>query len=233
MKDAAALAARGEPHGTVVVAEEQSAGIGRQGHAWYSEPGAGLYISIILRLPLVLDGLPVLTMALGLAAQKAVNQTAGVDCDVRWPNDLLLNGKKLAGILVQTSDSALIAGIGLNVSQTAFPDNLSPIATSLLIETSKEHSKEALLESIVAESLEHSRILAEQGTGPILEQFAIHSSYVDGKAVDVDLGDRTISGITAGLDGKGFLRVDTGSGIETIITGGVRPQAVARKNVRA
>jgi BirA family biotin operon repressor/biotin-[acetyl-CoA-carboxylase] ligase len=233
MKDASALAARGEPHGTVVVAEEQSAGVGRQGHAWLSEHGAGLYISIILRLPLTLDGLPVLTMALGLAVQQAVNRVAGVSCDLRWPNDLLLNEKKLAGILVQTTEGGLIAGIGLNVNQTAFPDDLSAIATSLLIETRAEHSKDALLDGIVAESLEYARLLAEEGTGPILEQFGTRSSYVSGKAVDVDLGDRVISGITSGLDQKGFLLVDTGNGIETIITGGVRPQAVARKKVRA
>src|SRR5690242_18681363 len=105
MKDAAALAARGEPHGTVVVAEEQTAGIGRHGHSWYSGSTGGLYLSIILRLPLAADLLPVLTMALGLAAQRAVDEIADVTCDIRWPNDLLLNEKKVAGILVQAADT--------------------------------------------------------------------------------------------------------------------------------
>jgi len=233
MKDAAILAAQGEPHGTVVVAEEQSTGIGRQGHTWHSEPGAGLYISIILRLPLAPDALPVLTMALGLAVQRAVRLVAGADCDIRWPNDLLLNEKKVAGILVQSTEAALIAGIGLNVSQKNFPGDLSQTATSLLIATGKEHSKDALLDQIVDDSIHYARVLAERGIAPILEQFATRSSYVNGKAVDVDVGDRAITGITAGLDEKGFLRVDTGDRIETIISGGVRPQALARKNVRA
>ena len=105
MKDAAALAARGEPHGTVVVAETQTAGIGRHGHSWHSESAGGLYLSIILRLPLAPDALPVLTMALGLAAQRAVDDVAGVACDLRWPNDLLLNDKKVAGIMVQAADA--------------------------------------------------------------------------------------------------------------------------------
>src|ERR1700689_1270534 len=107
MTDAAKLAARGEPHGTVVVAEVQTAGIGRQGHSWYSESGGGLYLSIILRLPLSPDAIPVLTMALGLGTQHAVGTLCGVRCDIRWPNDLLLNEKKLAGILVQTADKGV------------------------------------------------------------------------------------------------------------------------------
>src|SRR5579863_5832129 len=181
MKDAASLAARGEPHGTVVVAETQTAGIGRHGHSWHSEAGGGLYLSIILRLPLPADTLPVLTMALGLAAQRAVDCVAGVACDLRWPNDLLLNERKLAGILVQATDAAetkgaLIAGIGVNVNQTDFPPEIRSIATSLRIETGQEHSKDALLDRIVAESLGYANLLADRGRGPVIEQFEARSS---------------------------------------------------------
>jgi BirA family biotin operon repressor/biotin-[acetyl-CoA-carboxylase] ligase len=230
MKDAAGLAARGEPHGTVVVAEAQTAGIGRHGHSWYSESGGGLYLSIILRLPLAPDALPVLTMALGLATQCAVDDIAGVSCDLRWPNDLLLNDKKLAGIMVQATDlpgtkGVLIAGIGLNVNQPAFPPELRTIATSLRIETGVEHSKEALLDRIVAESLKYASLLADRGKAPILRQFEARSSYVSGKSVEVDGSNRTIAGITAGLDENGFLLVRTATGTETIVTGGVRPRA--------
>jgi BirA family transcriptional regulator, biotin operon repressor / biotin---[acetyl-CoA-carboxylase] ligase len=233
MKDAAALAARGEPHGTVVVAETQTEGIGRHGHSWHSESTGGLYLSIVLRLPLTPEALPVLAMALGLAAQRAVDDVAGVACDLRWPNDVLLNEKKLAGILVQAADNAVIAGIGLNVNQSAFPEELSSIATSLLLETGKEHSKEELLERIVMESLRYAGLLADRGKGPILREFEAHSSYVRGKPVDVESSDRIVTGVTAGLDENGFLLVRTLEGIETIVAGGVRPQAVARKNVRA
>jgi BirA family biotin operon repressor/biotin-[acetyl-CoA-carboxylase] ligase len=246
MKDAAALAARGEAHGTVVVAEEQTAGIGRHGHSWHSESTGGLYLSIVLRTVLTADALPVLTMALGLAVQRAVNDVAGVACDLRWPNDLLLNEKKIGGIMVQTADAqaarcALIAGIGVNVNQTALPEEIGSIATSLRIETGKEYSKDALLDRIVAESLSYASLLAERGSGPIFEQFRARSSYVFGKPVEVEAGDRTITGVTAGLDARGFLLVETADGtMHTIVAGGVRPsrvtadhQAIARKNVLA
>lgn len=223
MKDAANLAARGEAHGTVVVAEEQTAGIGRHGHSWHSEMGAGLYLSIILRLPLPPDAIPVLTMALGLATQRAIEDACGVRCDIRWPNDLILNERKLAGIMVQAVEKGvLIAGIGVNVNQSDFPEELRPIATSLRIETGHEHEKEALLERIVAGSLTWAALLECVGKGDVLKQFEAQSSYARGKAVEVNDGNRIFSGLTAGLDENGFLRVETATGIETVMAGGVR-----------
>jgi BirA family transcriptional regulator, biotin operon repressor / biotin---[acetyl-CoA-carboxylase] ligase len=233
MKDAAALAARGEPHGTVVVAETQTEGIGRHGHSWHSESTGGLYLSMILRLTMTPEALPVVAMALGLAVQRAIDDVAGIACDLRWPNDVLLNEKKLAGILVQTADSAVIAGIGVNVNQAGFPEELRSIATSLLLETGEEHSKEELLGRIVMESLRYAGLLADRGKRPILREFEARSSYVRGKSVDVESGDRVVTGVTEGLDENGFLLVRTLDGIETIVAGGVRPQAMARKNVRA
>jgi len=224
MKDAASLAARNEPHGTVVVAEEQTAGIGRHGHSWHSEPGEGLYLSIVLRPALSADTLPVLTMALGLAVARAVDDLCGVACDIRWPNDLLLNERKLAGVMVQMADKgALIAGIGVNVNQAAFPEGLRSIATSLRIETGRMQPKEELLDRIVAEALRYTALLAERGKRPVFEEFTARSSYVRGKAVEVDTGERIFSGITAGLDDNGFLRVEMATGIETVLAGGVRP----------
>ena len=220
MKDAAALAARGEPHGTVVIADSQTAGVGRQGHEWHSEDTGGLYISIVLRLPLASSLMPILTMALGLAVQRAVNDIAQVPTDLRWPNDVLLNDRKLAGILAQAAEGALIAGIGLNVNQTAFPESLREIATSLKIETGREHSKDTLADRIVAESLRYSALLAQNGKREILRRFEECSTWPRGKAVEVD---GKIRGVTAGLDPDGFLLVQTPSKLETIIAGGVRP----------
>jgi BirA family biotin operon repressor/biotin-[acetyl-CoA-carboxylase] ligase len=225
MKDAAALAARGEPHGTVVVAEEQTAGIGRHGHFWHSESHGGLYLSIILRPNLPPNSLPVLTMALGIAAHKAVTDVTAVDCDLRWPNDLMLNKRKIAGALVQSADSALIAGVGMNVNQTDFPERLAGIATSLCIETGREFSKETLFEAVLANALDYTRCLEEQGVAPILVEFGARSSYVKGKLVEVALDGRNIEGVTAGLDEHGFLRVQTATGVETILAGGVRERS--------
>lgn len=224
MKHAAQLAAAGDPHGTVVVAEEQTEGIGRHGHSWESQLG-GLYLSIILRLELDPALLPILTMALGLAVHRAINDMTDFACDLRWPNDVLLNEKKVAGTIVHAIDGGtLIAGIGVNVNQTAFPPELEAIATSLRVESGEVHSKHRLFERIVGESLRYANLVAARGKGPILRQFEAQSSYVRGKAVQVDAGDRMITGVTAGLDENGFLRVRTLEGsIETIMSGGVRP----------
>ncbi len=225
MKDAAAMAARGDPHGTVVAADRQTAGIGRHGHSWYSESTGGLYLSIIMRLKLAADVLPVLTMALGLATQRALNDVADVACDLRWPNDVLLNERKVAGIMVQggdAPDAALIAGIGVNVNQIEFPAELRDIATSLRRETGREWSKEAVLDRVVAESLKSAELLAARGKRAILDDFEANSSYTRGKHVEVEMNGERIGGVTAGLDENGYLRVQTAHGVETIVTGGVR-----------
>jgi BirA family transcriptional regulator, biotin operon repressor / biotin---[acetyl-CoA-carboxylase] ligase len=221
MRDAAALAASGCAHGTAVVAEEQTAGIGRHGHSWHSEPGAGLYVSVVLRLP---ETSPILTLALGLAAVDAIRSVAGVVCDLRWPNDVLVGERKVAGIIVQMADSAAIAGIGINVNHAGFPAELTDLATSLRIQKGRPVDKEMLLESLLASIDDWCEILRSGGNTALLKMFSGGSSYVSGKRVKVDLGGRTIEGVTVGLDDAGFLRVRRTDGvIETILAGGVRP----------
>ena len=214
MKDAAVLAANGEPHGTAIVAERQTGGIGRHGHSWHSESPGGLYLSMVLRLRTAAS--PALTMALGLAVQRSVDDVTGVTTDLRWPNDVMLNERKLAGILVQAAEGgALIAGIGVNVNQSSFPEDLAAIATSLKIETGKDHDKEALLNRVIAESLRYAAMTKPE----ILRQFEERSTYIKGKSVTVD---GRIKGVTAGLDPNGFLLLRTDAGIQTILTGGLR-----------
>jgi BirA family biotin operon repressor/biotin-[acetyl-CoA-carboxylase] ligase len=214
MVDATCLARQGAGHGTAVVAEEQTAGIGRHGHSWHSEPGAGLYLSIVLRLP---AAAPTLTMALGLAVQRAIDDTAQVSTDLRWPNDVMLNERKLAGIMVQSADpGVLIAGIGVNVNHSAFPDDISALATSLKLETGHAHDKESLMQRVLAECLRYVQL----DKAEVLRRFEQHSSYIKGKSVIVD---EKLRGVTAGLDPNGFLLLRTETGIETILAGGVRP----------
>src|ERR1700694_4008507 len=135
MREAAILAAQGAEHGTAVVADEQTAGIGRHGHSWHSEPRSGLYVSIILRMP---QAPPLLTLALGLATQDAIRNSTGLVADLRWPNDLLIAEKKVAGILVQMSEHAVIAGIGINVNHRTFPQEIASVATSLRQQSGRE-----------------------------------------------------------------------------------------------
>lgn len=193
--------------GRIVGAEEQTAGIGRHGRKWISEPGAGLYVSIVLAA----KPTPVIMLSLGLAVRQAIG------CgDLRWPNDVLLNGKKCAGVLAQLDGDSIIAGIGINVSQTEFPDDLETPATSLLLE-GVNISREDLLVALVNAVDRYTRLSSEE----ILRQFTNASSYVSGKRVRVEAG---LEGVTCGLDPAGFLRVREDNGAETtVLAGGVRP----------
>jgi BirA family biotin operon repressor/biotin-[acetyl-CoA-carboxylase] ligase len=224
MLAAAELASRGVASGTVVGADEQVAGQGRYGRVWHSEPEAGLYVSEVLRLSLAADELPVITLALGLATADAISRTCGVRCDLRWPNDVLIAQKKCAGILVQLHEPAVIAGIGVNVNHTVFPQELTNTATSLRLATGREQSREELLLNLVDSIDVHCDILAKEGREAILMLFSEHSSYVRGRRVIVDQGGASIEGTTEGLDESGFLIVRKLDGRRSLIlAGGVRP----------
>jgi BirA family biotin operon repressor/biotin-[acetyl-CoA-carboxylase] ligase len=229
MREAAALAAAGAPSGTTVIADEQTAGQGRHGHAWHSEKAHGLYVSILLRPDLPTVATPALTLALGLAAIDAISAATHLQCDLRWPNDVMINNKKAAGILTQLLESAAIAGIGINVNHDRFPVELSQEATSLRLESGCEQSRERILIELLPAVDRYVSLLAEAGPDPILAQFARRSSYATGKRVSVHQGDSVLWGTTAGLNDAGFLvvRKDDGSD-EIILAGGVRAAGARR-----
>jgi len=224
MTVASRLAAEGAPSGTVAGAEEQTAGQGRHGRSWHSEPGSGLYVSIVLRRSFTPATLPVVTLALGLAVRDAILRTTDLACDLRWPNDVLIESKKCAGILTTLESSAIIAGIGINVNHSAFPAELSGIATSLRIAGGRLHSRERLLVHLLASIDTYCDLLEKQGRAPVLETFARASSYVSGRRVCVDQDGSLLRGTTAGLNDSGFLilRGDDGAN-NLIVAGGVRP----------
>lgn len=223
MTRAAELAREGCASGAVVGADRQTAGIGRQGHSWHSEEDAGLYVSVVLRLPVQVSDLPVVMLALGLAAQEAIVGVSGLAADLRWPNDVLIHEKKCAGILAQFEADAVIAGIGINVAHSSFPAEIQGLATSLLLAGARV-SREDLLAGLLASIDEHANILTDQGGGAILKLFARASSYAEGRRVRVEKDGATIEGVTCGLDRSGFLVVREDNGRETtILAGGVRP----------
>jgi BirA family biotin operon repressor/biotin-[acetyl-CoA-carboxylase] ligase len=224
MVRAASLAAQGCESGTVVVADEQTAGQGRHGHGWHSEKDAGLYMSEVMRLKICPDTLPVVTLALGLATAEAITQAAGIACDLRWPNDVLIGGKKCAGILVQLQDGAFVLGIGINVNHTSFPPDLASAATSLRLATGHDYSREDLLDKLIVAIDEHIDTLLKHGKEPVLRAFARTSSYVRGRRVNVDVGGGVLEGTTDGLDPQGFLFLRSDDGRRTLVlAGGVRP----------
>jgi BirA family biotin operon repressor/biotin-[acetyl-CoA-carboxylase] ligase len=225
MLEAARLAEAGCAHGTVVIADEQTAGQGRHGRRWHSEPGAGLYASIVLRPDLRPDSLPVLMLALGLAAADAIADTSGLKCDLRWPNDVMLEGRKVAGILVQLLDSVAIAGIGINVNHVAFPTEIAGEATSLKIVSNRLYSREQLLVRLLEAVERNCGVLAgEDGRQKILVMFSRRSSYARNKRVKVEQGHSIVEGTTAGLDPSGFLILRKDDGTEDLVlAGGVRP----------
>jgi BirA family transcriptional regulator, biotin operon repressor / biotin---[acetyl-CoA-carboxylase] ligase len=224
MTEASRLAASGAPSGTVVGAEEQTAGQGRHGRSWHSESGSGLYLSVILRHQLTPANLPVVTLALGLAVRDAILQSTDLVCDLRWPNDVLIESRKCAGILTHLEGSAIIAGIGINVNQIRFPDELGGIATSLRLVSSRVHSREELLLELLPAIDRYCALLERDGREPILEMFSRVSSYVSGRRVCVDQDGSELLGTTVGLNDSGFLmlRKDDGSN-HLIVAGGVRP----------
>ena len=226
-------AAAGAAEGTVFVADEQTAGRGRGGHSWHSTPGDGLYVSVLAKPGLPLRETLWISLATGLAVQSAIRPVTGVAVDIRWPNDLLLGGRKCGGILVETAvepeRSALlryaVIGIGVNVNHARFPEELTTLATSLRMESGAAQSRSALLVALLR-ALDRELLLLEeahaQGGGTLLERFALASSWVSGKRVSVpEQGGYT--GVTAGLDAQGFLRVAGDDGVlRTVLSGGVR-----------
>lgn len=225
--------------GEVFLAEEQTAGRGRGSNKWHSERGTGIYCSVILRPQITPSDTLWLSLISAVAVQDAVREVTGHATDLRWPNDLLINDKKFCGILTELSTEGgrvrhAIVGIGINVNQQEFPDELRPIASSLRLETGREWSRvdltAALLKSLDREYRGLLRAVnspvrnAALRFEPILKRVEARSSYAYGKEVQVD-EEGGYSGVTDGLDAQGFLRVRTKLGVRMVVSGSVRPLA--------
>src|SRR2546427_12151017 len=183
----------GEPEGAVVLAEEQTAGRGRAGRMWSSERAAGIYVTLLLRPKLAPVQASLLTMMAGLSAHAAVEAVTGLAVDLKWPNDLIIRGKKGGGILTERHAEPgqgrfVIVGNGLNVNQEKFPGELASIATSLRLETGKPQSRMELLVRLLREfESDYNRMLRE-GVASVVKRFEVISSYAHGKRVRVTNG---------------------------------------------
>ncbi len=230
--EAMLAAAAGAIEGSVFLAEEQTAGRGRGGHSWTSPPSTGIYCSVLLRPTLPPADALLLSLMAGIAVSSAVEETAGIKADLRWPNDLMIGEKKFCGILTEMNAEVTrvryaVIGIGINVNQPEFPADLAEIATSLHIATGHDCSRvqlaAALLQSLDREYrvLNSGELAAARAS--IFRRFEERSSYVRGKHVTVD-EDGGFEGVTAGLDDRGFLLVETNSGVRKVLSGSVRPK---------
>jgi BirA family transcriptional regulator, biotin operon repressor / biotin---[acetyl-CoA-carboxylase] ligase len=240
--DAKSAACNAALHGSVFLANEQTAGRGRGDHAWHSSAGEGLYVSVLLRPQIPPARLTLLPLVAGLAAAAAIRAATRLIVDLRWPNDLLIGPRKTGGILVESHieagagaiassgissnwSSALgwsVVGIGINVHQRSFAPDLATPATSLDHESGARISRQPLLIALL-EWLERGvNALADATAARMIpEQVERASSWVRGRLVEVH-GPQACTGITEGLDESGFLRVRTAAGLVTITTGGLR-----------
>lgn len=238
-------AAEGAPEGSVFLAEEQTGGKGRAGHSWHSAPSTGLYCSVILRPQLSPADALILALAAGLASAAAVEEVTGLEPDLRWPNDLLLTrppsadnpgtrSRKFCGILTELNAEAtrvryIVVGIGINVNQESFPSEIANIATSLRIEGGHTYSRVELTGALLrALDREYRTFTADESTArsEVIQRFERKSSYARGLEVTVE-EEGGYTGMTDGLDERGFLRVHTANGIRTVLHGGVRAMSDA------
>ena len=228
---AIAEADAGAPEGMVYFADEQTAGRGRGAHAWASPPGSGLYVSVLLRPRMAPADVLWLSLAAGLAVHDAVKQVTSLEADLRWPNDLLFGSRKFCGILTELNAEVtrvrhLVIGIGINVHQQLFPEELRSLASSLHIETSRDWPRQELLAALL-KSLDREVTALSSSTreaqNHVLARLERASSWVRGKHVYVEELDG-FEGVTEGLDSRGFLQIRTADGLRTVFSGGVREQ---------
>ncbi len=211
------LAGLNFPEGTAVLAEEQISGRGTKGRSWHSARGKGLYVSFIFRPST--RSLNLLPATAGLAAAEAIQVLSGVRVALKWPNDLVFNGRKLGGILCEGGSSAqkhswTVAGIGLNLNhgQTDFPPALSGQATSLFIITGKTWKPMELLEHLGSRLKVWYNILEKGQIDFLIENYLKRLSFQPGQQLVLRTGEGELTGQFQGLDEKGGLKLQLGTG---------------------
>jgi BirA family biotin operon repressor/biotin-[acetyl-CoA-carboxylase] ligase len=214
------LAAEGCPHGTAVVADRQSRGRGRLGRKWSSPPGSNIYMSVVLRPDLPSEDVTLLTLASAVASAIAIRETTGCGVSIKWPNDLMSNGRKLGGILLESRSGGArvdfaVLGIGINVNMTPSV----PGATSVREETGKMHERAPLIEGILKNLAVELEILKKRGHAALLEKWKALSSTL-GKDVRVVTANDAITGTAIDIDEKGRLILRTSANTFRIISSG-------------
>jgi BirA family biotin operon repressor/biotin-[acetyl-CoA-carboxylase] ligase len=213
----ARMASEGAAEGVAVLADEQTAGRGRLQRAWSSPKGAGLYVSILLRPRIPVDRWPLITFMAALAVGDALQEATGLRTDIKWPNDLLSGERKICGILSEAIETpagrAVIVGIGINLTQSAFPE-----ATSVAEATGVKPDREAILAALLSALTRWYSLLNEREK--IVAAWSSRSSYATGRLVQVNNGDELWRGTTCGVEPDGALRLRTVSGEIKVLRAG-------------
>jgi BirA family biotin operon repressor/biotin-[acetyl-CoA-carboxylase] ligase len=223
---ALAMMEGGEPEGTLVLAEEQIQGRGRRQRAWHSPPGLGIYASLILRPSLQADLLPLVSFAAAVGAVVALESLSLTGARIKWPNDILLGGKKAGGLLAEARGDGpgvgVVVGLGLNVNQEEkdFPPELRGRITSLLLESGRVWDRQRILwEILLGWEREHEKLL-EQGPGDLLADFERFSAFAVGARLRIDPEGEAMQGHYAGLGPRGELLLRTAEGAVRSLTFG-------------
>ncbi len=223
--EAKRLAAAGAPEGTVVVAIEQRAGRGRQDRTWHAEPGKNLTFSIILRPRIDPASLGIVSLFASVAVANTVSALSGKRAGCKWPNDVLLGGKKISGILCESVISGRVAeqvivGIGLNVNQRDFPGGLAARSTSLLLETGSAFDLPAALAALLGDLEALYRPAAPDWPGTVVAEWTLRNVIL-GTGVEVRVGPDTIAGIARSVRPTGALCIESGGRIIEVTAGDV------------
>lgn len=226
------LGEEGVPHGTLIVAGQQNAGRGRRGRTWESPPGVSIYMSIVLRPEMPPVKAPMLTLVMALSAADSLKECTGLDVQIKWPNDIILNGKKLAGILTEMSTEMdyinhVVIGVGINVNTERLPEELEEKATSLRLETGRIIRRSEIIASIMKEFEKNYQLFIEtQGLRQMQEKY--NSLLVNREKEVRILGVKEeYTAYALGINEKGELLVRRDNGeIEAILAGEVSVRGV-------
>lgn len=217
-------ARNGAPEGLCIIARQQTAGRGRYGRTWISEKDAGLYFSIILRPKLDTRFLSLITLTAGVAVHDMLREY-GLKPDIKWVNDILIDEKKVSGILAETAESpeglAVVVGVGVNLTSENFPTEIARTATSIKKLTGVRVTPDEAAGSLIKYlTYFYGMLSGTYGPGAIVDEWRKRSTYFSGKAVRVSSGNETIMGTTDGLEPNGALRIRRSDGSVSIIQTG-------------
>jgi len=222
---ARALGDAGTPEGAVVVAEHQTSGRGRLGRAWVAEPGTSLLFSVLLRPPITVETAGLLTLYASAAIARAIERSIGLNVQCKWPNDLLLQGKKFCGILIENSfqQSGLtytVIGAGINVNQPELPPEIADRATSLSREAGRALDRDKILQAVLSElDIMYQAVRRSEFDTAVSEWTQRCSMF--GKTITVQEHDSTVSGVASRLHQDGGLVITTEQGERIIYAGDV------------